>query len=215
MSSAAYGWNWDQFVGGRDALSWARRDIVGLDAAVMRASGRTAVIQAGGNLGIFPKRLAQSFQTVYTFEPSPELFPSLVQNAPEENIVRFQAALGDLRQLVGTARVRRTKTHMPAHEGITHIVGPGIVPTLQIDDLALWVCDLICLDLEGYELFALRGAIQTLTRCRPVVVVEINKNIEHYGQRGDDVRALLRSHSYVQVDKQRSDEIYVPQERLR
>jgi hypothetical protein len=32
--------------------------------------------------------------------------------------------------------------------------------------------DLIKCDNEGYELFVMRGAVDTLRRCRPVVIVE-------------------------------------------
>lgn len=212
VSEQAYGWEWHAFQGSREALNWARHDVPALDSVVARTKTQTAVIQAGGNLGIFPKRLAQTFQTVYTFEPAPALFPMMLANAPESNIVRFQAALGETRAGVQMAQVRRHKLHMPPHEGITHVAGAGVIPTLRIDDLALPVCELIYLDLEGYELFALRGAVETLARCRPVVGVEVNKNITHYGLTADDLRAFMSSEGYVSVDRQRSDEVFMPRE---
>jgi hypothetical protein len=48
----------------------------------------------------------------------------------------------------------------------------GHIPILRVDDLALPHCDLMMLDLEGYELFALKGALNTITRCKPVIVME-------------------------------------------
>ncbi|MDH5244815.1 MAG: FkbM family methyltransferase [Betaproteobacteria bacterium] len=206
-------WDWDHLKGTPYALKFARRDLPCLDAVVARTPGRTAVVQAGGSIGIFPKRLAMSFQTVYTFEPSPEVFPVLCRNAPEANIVRYQAALGDTRGLVGCARVRRDGSRGPIHEGLTHIAGPGVVPTLRIDDLALPVCDLIYLDVEGFELYALRGAVETMLRCRPVLAVEANQNIGFYGLTVHDLHAFILSLDYQLVDRQQSDDVFVPRER--
>lgn len=206
-------WNWAAFKGSAPALKYARRDLPGLDAVVARTPGRTAAVQAGGNLGLFPKRLAAFFRTVYTFEPALDLFPLLYANAPEPNIIKFQAALGDERKPVGMARTRRkTPKPGPVHEGLTHVNGAGVVPTLRVDDLALPVCDLLYLDLEGYELHALRGAVETIRRCRPVIAVEVNQNIAYYGQSADELRGWLAGEGYARVDVQHSDEVFVYQE---
>jgi FkbM family methyltransferase len=207
-------WNWSAFKGSSHALKYARRDLPCLDAVIARTPGRTAVVQAGGNVGIFPKRLAQHFETVYTFEPGLDLFPLLYANAPEPNIVKFQAALGDTRGLIGLSRSRR-KTAKPGieHEGLTHVDGAGVVPVLRVDDLALPVCDLMYLDLEGYELYALHGAADTIRRCRPVIAVEVNQNIAYYGQTAEDLRATLAAFGYARVDIQASDEVFAPVER--
>jgi len=126
--------------------------------------------------------------------------------------VKFQAALGDLRGLVGTACVRREGKTKEAHEGITHIVPEGVIPTLRIDDLALPVCDLIYLDVEGWELYAIRGAVETLARCRPVVVVEINQNAAIVGLSAEAVRAEIVRQAYRPLTRVLSDEVFVPVE---
>lgn len=205
------GWDWHRFQGGASALKWARRDLQNLAAVLDVVPGRAAVVQAGGNLGVFPKALAQVFQTVYTFEPAPDLFALLVQNAPEPNIVKCQAALGEGPGLVGLSRIRRDGKPDP-HEGITHVSGPGTLPTLRIDDFGLPVCDLIYLDVEGYELFALRGAVATIARCRPVIAVELNRGIEFLGYTRDDVRRCILDQGYQAVGKHRSDEFFAPTE---
>jgi hypothetical protein len=42
----------------------------------------------------------------------------------------------------------------------------------RIDDLNLPSCDLIHLDVEGYEAAALQGAIETIKKFKPVVIIE-------------------------------------------
>ena len=208
-----YGWDWSTFKGSKGGLSLNHRDLTSLDTVMTLVKGRTAVVQAGGNLGLFPKRLAQEFQTVYTFEPSPDIFPMLCYNASERNILKFQAALGDLRGLVGSACVRREGKTKAPHEGVTHIIPKGNVPTLRIDDLCLPVCDLIYLDVEGSEHVAVLGAVDTIQRCRPVVVVEVNQNVEIVGLTPDIVRASILRRGYKFLTRVLGDEVFVPLER--
>ena len=210
--SKAPAWDWAKFAGSEPALKYARRDLPTLDKALKTFDGRTACVQAGGCLGIFPKYLARYFETVYTFEPSVDLFPMLCQNMPERNVLKFQAALGSTHQPVGTSQTRRgSKLHRFPHEGITHISGTGIVPSFTVDDLGLPACDFICLDLEGYEYDALRGACFTIAECRPVIMVEVNENCEAYGHTREEVRALLtETYHYRLAFREHSDEVYLP-----
>lgn len=209
-------WDWASFRGSAAGLKWNRKEIPVLEEVLGMVSGRRAAVQAGGNLGVFPKYLAAHFETVYAFEPEPELFEMMSRNAPERNIVKLQAALGVERQLVGMSRVRRQKDGGDSHEGITHVSGEGVVPTLRVDDLGLQACDLLYLDIEGYELYALRGAAETIKRCRPLIACEINKSLAQMGSiSAEDVRSWFRIHDYDFVKRIRSDEVFVPRERPR
>lgn len=206
---AAY--DWSSFKGSAEALKWTRRDLPLLDQIVARVPEKRVAVQAGGNLGVYPKRLAESFARVYTFEPADDLFRMMCENAPERNISRFQAALGDRHVFVDVSRVRRDGKPN-AHEGITHISGDGAIPTLRVDDFEFPVCDLMQLDLEGWELYALRGAIATMGICRPVIAVEINKSCRYVGVEPDDVRNFILAQGYKFVDRLSSDEVFVPLE---
>lgn len=202
------------FKGNPEVLKWAFRDLPDVDTALSLVPGRTACIQAGGNYGVYPKHLAAIFQTVYCFEPAPDLFPILLENAAAPNVVMIQAALGETRELVSMGRKRRgIKPNF--HEGTTHVIGPGTIPTLRIDDLNLPVCDFLSLDLEGWEYYALRGASETLQRCRPVVMVEVNQNCEFVGLTPQAVRDVLIGHGYRLFKRVRSDEIFMPEARCR
>jgi FkbM family methyltransferase len=214
-------WDWAHFQGSAAGLRLLKRDLPGLEVVLQYVPGRRVAVQAGGNLGLFPKRLAQAFQTVYTFEPDPEWFQMLLHNAPEPNIIAEQAALTADGRPVALSRARRDDhTDNGNHEGLTHIVGPGRIPSRRLDSLDLRACDLLCLDVEGYELPVLQGALGTLARCRPVLCLELNKNLRHVGLTEDFVVRFLHAQGYhrlVLPPKEQaalySDQIFIHQER--
>lgn len=212
-------WDWAAFKGTKTGLRLLKRDLPGLETVLRYVPGRRVAVQAGGNLGIWPKRLAQEFFWVYTFEPDPDWFALLKANAPEPNIIAEQAALTADGQPVALSRARRDDSPCNGqHEGLTHIVGPGTIPSRRLDSLALPVCDLLCLDVEGYELRVLQGALGTLARCRPVLCLELNKNLQHVGLTEDFVLRFLHAHGYHRLDLPPaeqatlySDQVFVPE----
>jgi FkbM family methyltransferase len=182
-----------EFSGDAECAHWNRFDLPCLDEALRLTPGRSVAVQAGGNLGMFAAKLSETFEAVYTFEPDALLFPLLVANAPQENIVRFQAALGDAPAFIGTQRTTPDNTHA----GVTHVSGRGIIPTMRLDDLKLPACDLLYLDVEGYELFALRGAEDTIRTHKPTVVTEINRCSLRYGYTAEAIVTFLRGYGYL------------------
>lgn len=197
-------------IGDAPAIKYARRDLVTLDRAVALAPGRRSVVQAGGSLGVFALALSEKFEAVYCFEPHPETFWKFMQNVHCDNVHPFQAALGVDHVRVSTSKSRQRKTHLLPHDGVTHVEPgvPGKIATLRVDDFGLDDLDVLVLDTEGHEFYALRGAEWTVERCKPLVMVEINENCEFYGIHGDDVRTWLRIRGYEFQFREHSDEVW-------
>lgn len=165
---------------------------------------KRVVVQAGGNWGYWPRKLAGMFATVYTFEPDPVNFTALcVNTAGMQNVIRMQAALGDERKLSGLVIY-------PGKSGCTFMKGEGIVPAALIDDLRLPVCDLIYLDIEGMETDALRGAMETIGRCKPVVAFEEKGHTERFGNAAGSAEKLLLARGYKRAAFARNDIVMVP-----
>jgi FkbM family methyltransferase len=167
---------------------------------------KNVAVQAGGNCGLYVKRYAKEFKTVYTFEPVSELFNCLVRNINESNVIKIQACLGDSHRLVS----------MNPHEGgdigggFVNNDDIGTIPVLMIDDLNLPVCNLIHLDIEGYEFYALNGAKDTITRCKPVIAIEnCEKWLVRYGSSLEQIEKFLENLGYIYKTSARGDRVYI------
>lgn len=122
-------------------------------------------LQAGGHVGLWPEALAQYFETVYTYEPHAANFACLMRNVAAPHVY---ATRGVLHERPGGVQITRD---IP-RSGRWRVSGGGPIPSYRVDDLALAWLDALVLDIEGSELAALRGATDTIARCRPVIVLE-------------------------------------------
>jgi FkbM family methyltransferase len=129
---------------------------------------------------------------VYTFEPNPQNFYCLVNNVCEGNVVKFQACLGENNSTVGI-------TYKKSNSGVSRVEGSGIFPTLKIDDLGLNCCDLIHLDIEGYEYFALKGGINTIKTFRPIIALEWLDHNNKFNVTSTEILGWLTELGYKEV----------------
>lgn len=176
-----------------------------LELAYRHCRGFDVAVQAGGNCGIWPKAMGEKFRVVYSFEPDPMNFRCLCANAPAENIFKFNAALGHKHGLVDLCR-------RPENVGAHFVFGNACeIPMMRIDDLQLATCDLIYLDIEGYELHALMGATETIKASSPVVVVEDKGMSERYGiAKGQVVTWMADTFGYHVAERVHRDVVLVP-----
>lgn len=144
---------------------------------------------------------------IYAIEPGPLAFRCLKHNAalfPAGNVAALQVALGAKEGSV---------VHVPHSGGDLGMSfclpsEQGNIPVIPIDSLNERKIDFIKLDLEGYELEALRGAGRVLTEDRPTLVIEINVSalaLNHVNF--SQIVALISQfgYSHRQVDGQQRD----------
>lgn len=167
---------------------------------------KDCVIQAGGNVGVFPREMAKTFKKVYTFEPHPENFECLERNCPEDNIFMVNAALGNNHDRI---EVGVSRKDLKNNCGAYQVLGEGEIPTMMIDDLNLEP-DLIYLDIEGFELFALQGGEETIKRCHPVIVIENKELPLMYDITPDEVlEYLVATFGYFIAERVQKDVILI------
>jgi FkbM family methyltransferase len=143
---------------------------------------RTAV-DGGAHRGIWTRELARNFDLVIAFEPREELALKI-----PAGFVHY-VALGEAE---GTCDMEDGIKNT----GQGHVVPGGSVTMMPLDRFRVVNLDFLKLDLEGYELPALRGAEQTINNQRPAILVEQNGLCQRYGYRERDLNAWMAAHNY-------------------
>lgn len=161
---------------------------------------RTAV-DVGGHVGLHSWNMAHSFANVHAFEPVLAHRQCFTKNVLDlkENVTLHACALGASKSSVSI----RTE---PSSSGDSRVDGAGDIPMVTLDSFALPHCDLLKVDCEGTELFVLQGAMETLIRCRPVVMVEQKPgHAQKYGLGEKDAIPFLQLLGYRLVKELSGD----------
>lgn len=204
----ASGWWWP--ASDENARPVILRDCAPASAALLPHlnADRRVIVQAGGNVGVYPVALTDHFSMVVTCEPDPVNYQCLVKNLEARDslhrVVAYHAALGEEPGMCASREVHAR--NCGAHRVEFHT---GTTPVTTIDTFNLGQCDAIWLDVEGSELFALRGAIQTIKRHSPVIACE-DKGLDRqfFGVEPGALQKFLGDLGYEEVDRMGNDKIF-------
>lgn len=165
-------------------------------------------VDGGANIGTLTRAMIDVGAEVYAFEPNDQARECLVRNCP--NAIIHSSALADITKM--------GSIHLQENAGASYVTEeyPGIdgqaVMLARLDFFSLWP-NLIKLDIEGFEVKALRGAQQTILNFRPVLIVEVNRAaLERAGDSQKALFDLIEEHGYqwriLQPDCKRDDPQY-------
>jgi FkbM family methyltransferase len=135
------------------------------------------LIDVGASIGDWSLFVAEKGKTVYAFEPSPKSFRVLLERTKEyPNIHSFSYALGETDTMgrIGLAAFSLSGTMDEEIKGL-HKGGTIDVVVRSLDSLNLLNIGVIKIDTEGYETPILMGAIKTINREKPLLIIEIHR----------------------------------------
>jgi FkbM family methyltransferase len=154
------------------------------------------VIDAGANIGTHTVAYGEKVGKeghVYAFEPFRLAFECVEFNCRNLPQVRcFNAALG---RSSGFAKVNLPND---ANMGTATIeLAADGVEVVTIDSLPLLRCDFIKIDVEGFELEVLIGAMTTITKFHPICFIELNDaTLRRVGLEKKDIMDFMEHHNY-------------------
>ena len=96
----------------------------------------------------------------------------------------------------------------PDNAGAHQIKEGAEFDVLPIDSLGVTDCDLLQLDVEGYEHLAILGALATIEASWPVITLELKGHGERYGYTDNDTINLLADMGYKIADRVNRDVIF-------
>lgn len=145
------------------------------------------MIDVGANVGLITVPMAEKFQKIYAFECVPETYECLKYNTSKiSNVECFNVAVSDNEGIVNVA--------IPKSDGVVYSSGWASiskdrqdvfpekdfleVKSLTLDSLNLDRLDFLKIDVEQAEMMVIKGATNTIKRCKPVIEFE-NKRREN------------------------------------
>lgn len=142
-------------------------------AALEFVKNRDVFVDVGGHCALWGMQAEQDFANIHAFEPNPEFAEIYPHNMRTHNWCLHRVALGDREDTVSLGFEKGSS-------GGTYVVeGDGNIPMRTLDSFEIEHCDLMKIDVEGYELPVVMGARDTIRRTKPVIVIE---------QKGRDAR---------------------------
>jgi len=197
--------NWYWIKGDTGCFNGASDDWVGFhkEKYFTHVKNFDTIVTAGTNCGMYVRFYAKKFKHVYAFEPEPIAFYCMVNSNPVDNVVKMNCALGHGHGIVG---IHRTPPGGPELNVGMNVIQNATeefkIPMITIDSLGLQACDLLQLDLEGFEIYALQGAKNTILKYKPVIAAErFNK---------PEDKQFMAELGYRYVDQSNFDAIYIP-----
>ncbi len=181
-----------------------------LGALCALAEGAQVVLDIGANAGFMALRMARRLAAggvIHAFEPVPSTYAELVRNVELNGL----AAQISAHALALGERPGRVSFFVPAFHGSVAASARPLfaadenrevpVEMTTLDAFAaaaqLSRIDLVKCDVEGAELFALRGGLATIERTRPVLMLEmLRKWARVHGYHPNDIIALLAPLGY-------------------
>jgi FkbM family methyltransferase len=138
------------------------------------------VIDVGANRGVYTYAGLRAGCHVHAFEPNPELAIGLKVLGPKVTV--HNVALSDRGGRATFFIPYDSDGDIGTRGSLHNDVDPDLahrattVRTASLDSFEFSAVGLVKIDVEGHELSVLRGSKETLGRCRPSLIVEVEDN---------------------------------------
>jgi len=142
----------------------------------------TNMIDIGGNMGthsLLMSEIVSKDSFVYCFEPfyADIIHLNITKNHLQDKIILFDCALGNENKIIDATYYNRTSRKpygsIRLEETNQNRTFTKKVAVLKLDSFHFTNISFIKLDVETYELQVLEGAKETISLCKPVIVMEI------------------------------------------
>jgi len=168
-------------------------------------------IDVGGHIGTQSLPYSKIFKNVIAFEPNKKSYNFFYENIKLNNIDNI---------IVYNKGVYNKNTyckvvqHSDVNSGCFYIKecdkqDINSIEVIKLDDLNINNVDFIKIDTEGSELLVLEGAIELISKYKPVIQVETNYTSENFfGYKKDSIYEFMKQNEYKPFDDDGNNPIF-------
>lgn len=131
-------------------------------------------VDVGANVGLWAKPLTEKFKRVIAFEPLKQVYSCLERNVYGLPVDVHRYALGNI-----DGKVQMIFDSVNTGNSFVSEVGTGDISIKRMDNLLLPKFGLLKIDCERHELQVLQGAVETITKYKPIIVCEQHEDTEY------------------------------------
>lgn len=177
-----------------------------LDVAMDHVTNWGVAIDGGAYVCKWSIAMAERFDRVHAFEPSEGNYALCIENLKDiDNVTLYDKALSNHEHLLRMSARGADILHK-----VTGSKKGKKYEAISIDSLYLDNVGLIKLDLEGNDLEGIQGALSTIDRCRPVLIVETKRDKEQIDQLMKDLDYRVVMEPFNIGGKMAPDTVYAP-----
>ena len=178
----------------------------------------TTAVDIGCHYGFFTRFLSEQFKTVHAFDFNNDIFKCFETNMQRFNcinVIKHNHGLGEKQKYVATNDwSERHKRRGPLANHIDPEGKKQMQKIKTLDSFNLEGVGLIMCDTEGYELNVVKGALETIKKFKPVLVLEFhNRNLtKKFGYTLKHLQDYVESLGYRSIGyMNKVDQIFVPE----
>lgn len=193
-------------------------------------------LNVGSHIGSISLPISKLLQKVTSIEAHPVIYSSLLENIKInqiKNIETLNVAISDKIEEVKFMSLRNHRTwnnsggmHVFTSNDIKNnrkssylICDDYKVMSTTIDNLNLDSVDIIISDIEGMELEMMRGAKDTISKFRPIIVTEIwedfKRRLESMSETRQDIINIFLEMDYILEASVGDNFIFIPKEKIK
>jgi len=175
-------------------IDWSRESHI---SKYMEMKEGECFIDAGAHIGLWTMYIGRNGYRVYAFEPNPEIYEILVENTSKyPKVIRILAGLGDIKTVKSLYLHKRSvlnSLRTQSNEFTGRSIKVSIVP---LDEFNFRNVGIIKMDTEGYESNILKGAIETILRYKPRLIIEVHQGLRALREELEILTNILIEYGY-------------------
>ena len=173
-------------------------------------SNFNVAVDVGANIGTWSIEMAKHFNKVYSFEIYPPTFECLKKNIEERNLENKifinLCGLGDKRERVSL--MNDEKIHNTVASLAISYKGELKYDVLTLDDFTFEDLNFLKIDVEGYEAKVLIGGKKTITKFKPIILLEYKERKAKFFGGVKMIDAAIKELNYKKIGGMHNDIVY-------